>query len=181
MSQVVSTIHTVQTTGGPGLEARMTDSVLGDVKMTVTGQAGQIVEAQLVVRDRVTADALLSAAARSHASGDALTGVNLSVRTESGGSWTSNGRSGGNASEALAWGQGGGPHQGPGDGSAPRGNDSSALAGGGNGTGNGSAAGGSHGSERSPAAPVRPSVPAPLRRLTTGLDKSGGSSLDVRA
>jgi hypothetical protein len=182
MNQVVKTIHTYETSGGPALEARISDPVLGDVKVIVTGQAGEIVQAQLVVRDRFSADALLTAAARSHASGEALTGVNVSVRSESGGSWTSNQRSGGAAAESMGWGQSDGSHNGTGG--AGRGNEPGTPASGGNGMGTGPSANGSHGShgsDRSPAASVGSAAPAPTRRSTSGLPKTGRSSLDIRA
>jgi hypothetical protein len=181
MNQVVKTIHTYQTSGGPALEARISDPVLGNVKVIVTGQAGEIVQAQLVVRDRFTADALLIAAARSHASGEALTGVNVSVRSESGGSWTSNRRSGGAAAESMGWGQSSGSHSGTGDAGAGRGNEPGNPTTGGNGTGTGPSANGSHGSGRSPAASGGSAAPAPTRRSTSGLPKTGRSSLDIRA
>jgi hypothetical protein len=183
MNQIVKTIHTYQTSAGPALEARVSDAVLGDVKVIVTGQAGEIIQAQLVVRDRFTADALLTAAARSHASGEALTGVNVSVRSESGGSWTSNQRSGG-AAESMGWGQSSGSHSGTGDAGAGRGNEPGNPASGGNGTGTGPSANGSHGSHgsgRSPAASGGSAGPAPTRRSTSGLPKTGRSSLDIRA
>jgi hypothetical protein len=180
MNQVIKTIHTYQTSAGPSLEARVSDPVLGDVKVIVTGQAGEIVQAQLVVRDRATADALLTATARSQASGEALSGVNVSVRSESGGSWTSNGRSGGSAADSTGWGQAAGSHAGPGDGSAGRGSDAAGLAGGGHGTGSGPSANGSHGSGQTPTTAPR-HTPAPVRQPNTRLSRSGGSSLDVRA
>ena len=180
MNQVVKTIHTYQTSGGPALEARVSDPVLGDVRVIVTGQAGEIIQAQLVVRDRFTADALLTAAARSHASGEALTGVNVSVRSELGGSWTSNRRSGG-AAESMAWGQSSGSHSGTGDAGAGRGNEPGNPTSGGNGTGTGPSANGSHGSGRSPVASGGSAGPAPTRRSTSGLPKTGRSSLDIRA
>ena len=70
--QVVQTIHTYQTSAGPSLEAHFSDPNFGDVRMIVTGRAGEIVQAQLVVRDRVAADAINTAAARMHAAGDGL-------------------------------------------------------------------------------------------------------------
>ena len=181
MNQVIKTIHTYQTSAGPSLEARVSDPVLGDVRVIVTGHAGEIVQAQLVVRDRATADALLTATARSQASGEALSGVNVSVRSESGGSWTSNGRSGGSAADSTGWGQAAGSHAGPGDGSAGRGSDAAGLAGGGHGTGSGPSANGSHGSGQTPTTAPRHTPPAPVRQPNTRLARSGGSSLDVRA
>jgi hypothetical protein len=181
MNQVIKTIHTYQTSAGPSLEARVSDPVLGDVKVIVTGQAGEIVQAQLVVRDRATADALLTATARSQASGEALSGVNVSVRSESGGSWTSNGRSGGSAADSTGWGQAAGSHAGPGDGSAGRGSDAAGLAGGGHGTGSGPSANGSHGSGQTPTTAPRHTPPTPVRQPNARLSRSGGSSLDVRA
>jgi hypothetical protein len=185
MGQVVKTIHSFQTTSGPALEARISDPILGDVKLTVAGQAGEIVQAQLVVGSRATADALVTAAARSHASGEALAGVNVSVRTESGGSWSSNGRSGGTAAESMTWGQGASSHAGSGDGGG-RGGDPGTLSTAGNGAsghgpGTGPSAGGTHGSERSSTTSTRPVAPGTLRQPTSRLPRSGGSSLDVRA
>ena len=186
MDQVVKTIHSFQTAGGPALEARISDPILGDVKLTVTGQAGEIVQAQLVVGNRTSADALVTAAARSHASGEALAGVNVSVRTESGGSWNSNGRSGGTAADSMTWGQGASSHAGSGD-AGGRGGDPGTLSTAGNGTsghgpGTGPSAGGTHGSERSSTTSTRPAAPETLlRQPTSRLPRSGGSSLDVRA
>ncbi|HEX7491878.1 MAG TPA: hypothetical protein VF337_09285, partial [Candidatus Limnocylindrales bacterium] len=116
MSQVIGTIHTFETSAGPALEARISDPDLGDVRMVVTGRAGEIVQAQLVVRDRVTADAITAAAGRMRSGGDALAGVSVTVRTESGNSSMSN-RSGGNAFESAAWGSGNGYAAGNGTGS----------------------------------------------------------------
>jgi hypothetical protein len=185
MNQVVKTIHSFQTSNGPALEARISDPVLGDVKVIVSGQAGEIVQAQLVVRDRVSADALLSAATRIHASGEGLSGVNVSVRSETGGTWTSSGRFGGSTADSPAWGSKGGGQAGAGDGSSSKGNEPSAQTAGGtgsgNGSGNGSSASGSHGSERSPTAPLRAAAFVPVRRPAPGPSKSGGSSLDIRA
>jgi hypothetical protein len=107
MNQVIDTIHTFETSAGPALEARISDPDLGDVRMVVTGRAGEIVQAQLVVRDRVTADAITAAAGRMRSGGDALAGVSVTVRTESGNSSMSN-RSGGNAFESAGWGSGNG-------------------------------------------------------------------------
>jgi hypothetical protein len=184
MNQVVKTIHSYQTTNGPALEAHISDPILGDVKLTVTGQAGEIVQAQLVVGNRASADALLTAAARSHASGEALTGVNVSVRSESGESWNSNGRSGSNAADSMTWGQGTNSHAGPGDGSG-RSGDAGTLSTAGNGAsghgpGTGPSTGGAPGSERSSTASARSSA-ATVRQPNSRPQRSGGSSLDIRA
>jgi hypothetical protein len=181
MSQVVRTIHSYQTSSGPALEARVSDPILGDIKVVVSGQAGEIIQAQLVARDRVSADALLNAATRIHASGEGLTGVNVSVRSEAGGTWTSSGRSGDSSAESLSWGSRSGGQAGAGDGSFSKGNEPSTQTAGGNGSGTGSSASGSHGSERAPTAPARPAALATVRRPALGPSKSGGPSLDIRA
>jgi len=182
MNQAVRTIHTYQTAAGPSLEARISDPALGDVRVIVTGRAGEIVQAQLVVRDRVAADAITAAAARMHATSDALAGVSVTVRSEGGGSAT-NGRAGGNAFEAAGWaaGSGYGAAGGSGSGSGGHGPDlgNQNAAASGNGTG-----GESRGGDGSREA----SKPAPVALPDTGTDRpasrtpfKGGPSLDVRA
>jgi hypothetical protein len=182
MNQVVGTIHTYQTSAGPALEARINDSNLGDVRLIVTGRAGEIVQAQLVVRDRVTADAIDAAAARMHSSGDALAGVSVSVRSEGGGSATG-GRAGGSAFEAAGWTAGGG--YGAGSGPGPNGGHGQGVANqnaaaGGNGTGGQSGTGdGSRGTPR--PAPIALPTAATSDRPTPRTPRSGGPSLDIRA
>jgi hypothetical protein len=182
MNQVVQTIHTYQTAAGPSLEARISDPNLGDVRMVVTGRAGEIVQAQLIVRDRVTADAITAAAARMHSTSDALSGVSVSVRSEGGGSATG-GRAGSNAFEAAGWTAGGGYGAGTGpDGRGGHGqgvgNQDPAAAG--NGTSGQSGRG--EGSTQTP----KP-VPIPRQEtVRTGRSMSrttlpGGPSLDIRA
>jgi hypothetical protein len=180
MNQVVQTIHTYQTSDGPALEARVSDPTLGDVRLVVTGRAGEIVQAQLVVRDRVTADAISAAATRMQASGDALTGVSVSVRSDGGGSATG-GRAGGDPFEAGSgtrdgYAGGSGPSNNGGHGQSA-GNQGSGMAG--SETGHPSRGGGSPESAK-PIPMSRPETARPNRQLPrTSLP--GGSSLDVRA
>jgi len=177
MGQVVQTIHTYQTSAGPSLEARVSDPTLGDVRLVVTGRAGEIVQAQLIVKDSVTADALTAAAARAHASGDALAGVNVTVRSETGGGWTSGGRNGN--SESAAWaagGWGGGTGSGSANGQGSHGTDAGSQAG----SGSGSTSDGSRGSNRPHTSPFDDS-PANSGRAKPRLPLRGGSSLDIRA
>jgi hypothetical protein len=184
MNQVVGTIHTYQTSAGPALETRISDPVLGDVRVIASGRAGEIVQAQLVVRDRVSVEAISAAVTRMRSTGDGLTGVSVSVRTE-GGSTSMGGRAGSNAFEAAGWTAGGeygtasgsGANGGHGQGS---GNGEQATAAGGNGGGS------QPGSGDSPRGPHR-SVPATRPESTTTtrpLPRTplrGGSSLDIRA
>ncbi len=181
MNQAVRTIHTFQTAAGPSLEARISDPNLGDVRLIVTGRAGEIVQAQLVVRDRISADAIAAAATRMRSSGDGLAGVNLTVRSEAGGSST-NGRSGSNAFESAGW--AGGSGYGAGSGSGPNGGHGQSLdqnaAASGNGAGpDGRGSNGTHETLKPVPAPLparsRPNLPA------SGAQLPGGSSLDVRA
>ena len=182
MTQVVQTIHTYQTAVGPAIDARISDPSLGDVRLIVMGRAGEIVQAQLVVHDRVTADAITAAATRMHASGDALVGVNLSVRSDGGGSATS-GRSNSNASETAGWMAGGRSGSGAGaDGNGGHGQsvgngDAAAT---GNGASGGSAKGdGSQGMPKQ--APVARPETARTNRPMPRTPLPGGSSLDIRA
>jgi hypothetical protein len=181
MSQAVQTIHAFQTAAGPSVEARINDPSFGDIRVIVTGRAGEIVQAQLVVRDRVSADAITAAAARMHSTSDALAGVSLTVRSEAGGSAT-NGRAGSNAFESAGWASGSGYGAGRssgsnGHGSGP-GNQNAAASGSGTGP-DGHRGDGSHETAKpAPAAipsQARPNRPMPRTTL------SGGSSLDVRA
>jgi hypothetical protein len=179
MTQVVQTIHTYQTSAGPSLEAHFSDPNFGDVRMIVTGRAGEIVQAQLVVRDRVAADAINTAAARMHAAGDGLSGVSVTVRSEGGTS--TGGRSGSNAFESAGWASGGGyaagggPGGSAGHGQGP-GNGEAAVAG--NATG-GEPGSGSRGAPK--PAPVTRPEPDRLSRPAPGTSLPGGSSLDIRA
>jgi hypothetical protein len=182
MNQVVQTIHTYQTTAGPALEARISDPNLGDIRLVVIGRAGEIVQAQLIVRDRVAADAITAAAVRMRDTGDALAGVTVSVRSEAGGSATG-GHAGSNAFEAAGWtagsgyGAGSGPdaHGGHGQG---LGNQDAAA------TGNGMAgqSGRGDGSTQAPKpAPVaRPEISRTGRSMSQ-TTIPGGPSLDIRA
>jgi hypothetical protein len=186
MGQVVQTIHTYQTSGGPAIEARISDPNLGDVRLIVTGRAGEIVQAQLVVGDRATADALTAAAARVHATGDGLVGVNVTVRSEAGGSWTAGGRSGN--SESAAWtaadGWGSGSDSGSGSGHGGQGASAGSQAGSGSGNGGASGSGapsdGSRGSGRSTSSRFDQSS-ANADRVKHRPSLAGGSSLDIRA
>jgi hypothetical protein len=182
MNQAVQTIHTFQTAAGPSLEARISDPTLGDVRVIVTGRAGEIVQAQVVVRDRVTADAITAAAARMHAGGDALAGVSVTVRSEGGGSATSS-RSGGNPFEAAGWtagsgyGTGGGPGPNGGNGQgAGLANQNAAPSG--NGTSGESRGDTSPQTQKQAQAALPGARP---NRPTSRMPLSGGSSLDVRA
>jgi hypothetical protein len=199
MSQVVQTVRAFQTSAGPSLEARVTDANLGDVRVIVTGRAGEMLQAQLVVQNRGAADALVHAAAAMHASSDALAGVNVTVRSESGGSWNTAGR-GGNAFESAGWTAGSwGSASGGNSGGASSGDRAGAglanQAGsgsgsgngtGGNGTGAGSTPDGSRESARPSANPIgQPSRVAgrPLTRqpLPGGSQGDRRSPLDIRA
>ncbi len=182
MSQAVQTIHTFQTSAGPSLEARISDPALGDVRVIVTGRAGEIVQAQLVVRDRVTADAITAAAARMHTGSDALAGVSVTVRSESGGSAT-NSRAGGNPFEAAGWAAG----SGYGTGGGPGANGGHGQGGGlanqntapsGNGTEGGSRGNGTPETQKQAPAALPGGRPT---RPTSRTTLPGGSSLDVRA
>ena len=181
MTQVVQTIHTYQTSAGPTVEARINDANLGDVRLVVTGRAGEIVQAQLVVHDRVAADAIEAAAARIHAAGDALAGVNVTVRSDGGGSATG-GRAGSNPFEAAGWTAGGG--YGPGGNSSSGGGHGQGLgdqnaAAAGNGTGQQRTGDGSQGTAR-PAPAARPESSKPNRPMPR-VPLQGGSSVDIRA
>jgi hypothetical protein len=181
MNQVVQTVHTYQTTAGPALEAHISDPSLGDVRMVVTGRAGEILQAQLVVRDRIAADAITAAASRMHAAGDALAGVSVSVRSEGGGS-AGGGRPGG-AFDGTGWAaaDGYGPGSGPGgNGGHHQGLDQQSAAAAGNGTGAESGRGdGSRGTPR-PAPVARPEQAGAVRQIPR-MPLPGGPSLDVRA
>jgi trimeric autotransporter adhesin len=182
MNQAVQTIHSYQTAAGPSVEARINDPNFGDVRVIVTGRAGEIVQAQLIVRDRVSADAITAAAARMHATGDALAGVSLSVRSEAGGSST-NGRAGSNAFESAGWAAGGGYGAGSGSGSngghgPGLGNQNAAASG--NGTGSESRGGGASHEPPKPAPGAVPATAAPHSPIARA-PRQGGSSLDVRA
>ena len=181
MGQVVRTINTYQTAGGPTVEARISDPNLGDVKLIVTGRAGEVIQAQLVVKDRVSAEALTAAAARAHASGDGLAGVNVTVRSETGG-WTSGGRSG--SSDAAAWaangsGTGSGSERGDGQGAAAGQTGSGSSNGFGAGTGSPSDS--SRGSNRPAASPFDQTTAGDTGRGRSRLPLRSGSSLDIRA
>lgn len=188
MSQVVHTIHTYQSAAGPVVEARVIDPNLGDVRLVVTGRAGEIVQAQLVVKDRASAEALTAAAARVHATGDALAGVNVTVRTETGGTSTATGRGGNSEAAALATNAGNGdPASGNGHGSqgTTAGSQLGPGSGGGSGTGSGSGtgaqAGGSHESHGPAASPFDHSTIAHPGRGRLQPPPATGSSLDIRA
>jgi hypothetical protein len=182
MNQVVQTVHIYQTTAGPSLEARVSDANLGDVRLVVTGRVGEIVQAQLIVHDRATADAITAAASRLSATSDALAGVSVTVRSDGEGSATG-GRAGSNAFEAAGWTGGGG--YGTGNSSGGNGGHGGGVgdqnaAGAGNGAGGGAGTGdASRGMPR--PAPIahpdtaRPNLPMPRSPLR------GGSSLDIRA
>ena len=185
MGQVVQTIHTYQTSAGPSLEARVSDPTLGEVRLVVTGRAGEIVQAQLIVKDAATADALTAAATRAHAGGDALAGVNVTVRSETGGGWTSGGRNGNSESAAWAaggWGGATGSRSANGQGS--HGTEPGSQAGSGSGNGGGSGSGatsdGSRGSNRPHPSRFDDSS-ANSGRAKPRLPFRGGSSLDIRA
>jgi hypothetical protein len=197
MNQVIGTIHTFETSAGPALEARISDPDLGDVRMIVTGRAGEIVQAQLVVRDRVTADAITAAAGRMRSGGDALAGVSVTVRTESGNSSMSN-RSGGNAFESAAWGSGNGYAAGNGTGSngghgrglgSSEGNATSTGSGSSTGPGQGSGQTGRDGQPGTLARPetalqqdsARPNRPAPGSSSAGGSGGRPGSQGDHRS
>jgi hypothetical protein len=194
MNQVVQTVRTFQTSAGPALEARVNDPALGDVRVVVTGRAGEVVQAQLIVRDRAAADTLAQAAARVGATSDALAGVSLTVRSESGGS-TAGGHAG-SGFEAAAWGapgygtdRGGGGSTGSSTSSgsnAPAGSNgfaggSTSHAGHGGGPGTG---GGPTGPQERPAPAAgrspRPSLPVGLPGARDG-SSSDRRSLDIRA
>jgi len=183
MNAVLQTVHTYQTSSGPALEARVNDPNLGDVRMIVTGRAGEIVQAELVVRDRFTADAITAAALRMHSSGDELAGVSVTVRAESGSSSTS-GRSGSNPFEAGGWagnsyaagnGSSGGDNHGHGLGNGD-------AAGAGNGT-NGQSGSGSGDVSRGAPKPALTARPEPIRtnQPSPRTPTSRGPSLDVMA
>jgi hypothetical protein len=197
MGQVVQTIHTYQTAAGPTLEARVSDPDLGDVKLVVTGRAGEVVQAQLVVKDRVTADAMTEAAARIHATSDALAGVNVTVRSETSGGWTAGGRGGdpGTASWAARDGGPGGfgsnagndpSNRGTGAGQTAPGAGNGSTSGSGNGSGSGSSSGSGGPSDGSPTSNRQTVTRFDQSQLNasqtrTRLPLPGGPSLDIRA
>jgi hypothetical protein len=182
MAQVLQTVHTFTTSSGPALEARVNDPNLGDIRMIVTGRAGEIVQAQLVVRDRVTADAIAAAATRMRSAGDGLAGVSLTVRSEGGGSATS-GRSGSNAFESAGWTAGSGYGAGAGAGSNPghgQGLAEQASLASGNGSGGQPGAGQASREATKPAQLIQTTTSRePLS--TPRVPLAGGSSLDIRA
>jgi hypothetical protein len=156
MTQMAQTIRSYQTSAGPALEARVNDPTLGDVRMVVTGRAGEVVQAQLICRDRATADALTVAAAHLHATGDALAGVSVSVRSEGG---SAAGSRPGNPFEAAGWTAGGYAGGSAGQESHSRDATPDALLSGQGGPGGQSAHGGSGSSTSSQS---NPSHPGPL-------------------
>jgi trimeric autotransporter adhesin len=181
MYRVVQTIHSFQTAAGPAIEARVNDPAIGDVRMIVTGRAGEMVQAELVVRDKVTADAMTAAAARMHSSGDELAGVSVTVRTEGGNSSTS-GRSGSNPFEAGGW---AGTGYAAGNGSGGAGNHGQGL---GNGQAAGAGTGGQPGGGNGNAVSATPKPlpatrPEPVRanQPSSGTPTSRGPSLDIMA
>jgi hypothetical protein len=182
MNAVLQTVHTYQTSSGPALEARVNDPNLGDVRMIVTGRAGEIVQAQLVVQSRGAAGGTAAAATRMHNSGDALAGVSVTVRSEGGGNSTG-GRPGNNAFESTGWGSGNG--YGANAGSSGNGGHGQSLADQGAaaaGTGSGGQPGAGQGSREAPrpAPVIRPEVPTSTR-TAPAKPLAGGSSLDIRA
>jgi len=191
MNQVVQTIRTFQTAAGPSVEARVSDPDLGDVRVIVTGRAGEVVQAQLVCRDRATADALIQATARVHATSDALAGVSVSVRSEGGS--TSGERSGRNPFEAAGWTGGGyGPASDQagreGRGQAFPGDPASAGFGTGAGTNSNSAGTGAGSGSADQSRPAIGTSPAVRPRISVPPDLpivrppvAGSSSLDIRA
>jgi hypothetical protein len=190
MNQVVQTIRTYQTAAGPSVEARVSDPNLGDVRVIVTGRAGEVVQAQLVCRDRAAADALVQATARVHATSDALAGVSVSVRSEGGS--TTGGRAGRDPFEAAAWtggGYGAASDQAGRDGRAQSfpgdpnsGTASGPQSGPHSGTGSGTSAGAGDQSRAAigPAPVARPRIPATVLPMPRP-PLPGGSSLDIRA
>jgi hypothetical protein len=187
MSQVAQTIRTFHTSDGPGIEARVSDPILGDVTLIVTGRAGEVVQAQLVARDRVAADALSQAAARINATSNALAGVSVTVRSESGGGSTTGGRAGGNPFEATGWtsngGYGAGSGQG-GRGDQGQGVGSQNAGGAGSGPGNGTGSGLGTGNPSSNATHSVPVLRPQTTRATSPMPRTpipGGPSLDIRA
>jgi hypothetical protein len=182
MNTVLQTVHTYQTSSGPALEARVNDPNLGDVRMIVTGRAGEIVQAQLVVQSRAAADAIAAAVTRMHNSGDALAGVSVTVRSEGGGNSTG-GRPGNNAFESAAWGSGNGYGANAGPGSNGGHGQSLAdpgAAAAGNGSGGQPSAGQGSREAPKPAPVIRPEVPTSTR-TAPAKPLVGGSSLDIRA
>ena len=83
LGRVVEQIRTVAGSSSPALEARLQDPQLGTLHLVVAGRAGEVVQAELVVADARSADALARAIDRSSA-GNGLAGIDLRVRTESG-------------------------------------------------------------------------------------------------
>jgi hypothetical protein len=141
----------------------------------------------------VAADSLTQAAARVHATSDALAGVSVTVRSETGGSSTTGGRAGGNAFEAAGWTANGGYDTGSGQGGrSGQGQDVGAGNAGGTGTGSGTATGtgagpGTGSGFNDPSRNTTHSAPI-LRPETTRADLRmprsplhGGPSLDIRA
>ena len=144
-----------------------------------------MIQAQLIVRDRVSADAISQAAARVGSTSEALAGVNLTVRSEAGGTATG-GRSGANGFDSTSWGNGGyGPGHGHNDNArGGQGLDGQPAAAGngpghGAGGGSGSSADTSRGTTNSGSSTrldaARPASSKQNRPLP------GGSSLDIRA
>ena len=183
MNQVIGTVRTYQTSAGQAVEARITDPTLGDVRVIVTGRIGEVIQAQLVVRDRGAADAITQAAARVGSTSDALAGVNLTVRSESNGASTG-GRSG-NAFESAGWGSGYAGSHGHNE-NARNGqslDNQAGVTGEGSGNGSGRGSGSSADTSRNATSPhpairsdaAHPGRPLPKTPLT------GGSSLDIRA
>ena len=186
MGQVVQTIRTFQTSDGPRVEARVSDPTLGDVTLIVTGRAGEVVQAQLFARDRASADALSQAAFRINSTGNALAGVSVTVRSESGGSATTGGRAG-NSFEAGGWtstaGNGAGSGQ-SGRGDHGNGVGSQDTGGAGSGLGNGAGPDLGTGRQSSDTAHSGPVLQPVGTRVTNSMPRSplpGGSSVDIRA
>jgi hypothetical protein len=187
MNQVVQTVRSFQTSAGPSLEARVNDPSLGDVRMIVTGRAGEVVQAQLIVHDPAAADALTQAAARAHATSDALRGVNVTVRSESGGSATG-GRTG-NSFDSSAWNSPAGYGSGASTGGSGQGHAHGTPTGGisANADGSGGARTSHDGSQAAPRQAAAPQ-PSPIlsgRSLRSPLPGGSGSDrrslLDIRA
>ena len=98
---VARIVERLATLGGrlvPGLEARLHHPELGDVRITVAGRAGDVLQAQIVARDDQAAAALSRSVDRYHQAGGDLTGISLHVRAETGGNaadaggrWTGDG------------------------------------------------------------------------------------------
>ena len=186
MGQVVQTIRTFQTSDGPRVEARVSDPTLGEVTLIVTGRAGEVVQAQLFARDRASADALSQAAFRINSTGNALAGVSVTVRSESGGGATTGGRAG-NSFEAGGWTSTAG--NGAGNGQSGRGDHGDGVGsqntgGAGSGPGNGAGPDLGTGRQSSDTAHSGPVLRPVGTRVTNSMPRSplpGGSSVDIRA